>query len=211
MGNVSISTRIIASIVKDLKLAVSSGMFSADFIGPEYEYYSGGRCHSRVLGILVKAIHSLDYYVDIERSISFQTPKNKGTRKMTRFRPDIAVVDSSDRIIGIVEYESIDATEDHLMKKIDYFKCAIPANDQIKFIIFFPTLTSLPLSPQSWIEKDRPKYIPKIKDAIQELSVTFPEIEFCFAYLSEKGFFSFLIRKGKIIAGKKCNFFRKGK
>lgn len=211
MGNVSISTRIIASIVKDLKLAVSSGMFSADFIGPGYEYYSGGRCHSRVLGIIVKALHRLDYYVDIERAISFQTPKKKGTRKITRFRPDITVVDSTDRIIGIIEYESIDATEEHLMKKIDYFRCSIPANDQIKFIVFFPTLTSLSDSPQLWIEQDRSKYIPQIKDAIQKLSLSFPEIEFCFAYLNENGFFSFLIMKGKIMPREKCNIFKRGK
>jgi len=179
---------------------VINGLFNRNFIGPDHEYYSGERCHSRVLGIIVQSIQSMGYMTDIERMVRFQDPYRPSGRKRNQwgFRPDITVVDKDDRIVGIVEYETIDATEDLFYKKIDYFDHAIPANSTLQFIIFFPTLTTLTRSPAAWIEKDRQKYVKPLAEKLQELSKKYPNIEIYFLMLDEKSLSSKMIKEGGI-------------
>lgn len=200
--------KIIASITKGFRTYVQQGLFNCDFIGPESEYYSGGRCHSRVLGLLTQCLQQLDYHVDIERSVYFHTPKIKGKRRMNKFRPDITVVDGKDRIVGIVEYETIDATKEHLFEKVDYFKRALPENPDLKFIVFMPTLTTLVKRPSAWIEKNRSIYVEPLTKAISQLSSVFPSVEFCLAYLNEDGIFSKLIVNGSVKAKLNNNIFK---
>jgi hypothetical protein len=68
------SDEIIKAIIEGFKEYVQEGLFNTDFIGSDSAYYSGGRCHSRVLGILVQSMQRLGYFVDIERSINFHAP-----------------------------------------------------------------------------------------------------------------------------------------
>jgi len=201
--------KIITSIIDDFTDHVRNGLFSIEFIGSERAYYSGGRCHSRVLGLLVQRLQRLGYCVDIERSVTFHIPKLKGTkkRKMNMFRPDITVVDASDRIVGIVEYETIDATEEHFLKKIDYFERSLPANPDIKFIIFMHTLTTLKKRPNKWIEMDRSIYINPLTGMMSKLSSSFPAVEFCFAFLKEDGITARNILNGIIKKELKKNIF----
>ncbi|MBM3236881.1 hypothetical protein FJZ31_11375 [Candidatus Poribacteria bacterium] len=184
-----------------LERHVIDGLFNDKFIGPDLEYYSGGRCHSRVLGMLVQSIQNMGYITDIERRVKFAKPYRPSEKKRNQegFRPDITVVDKhDDSIVGIIEYETIDATEALFDKKIEYFEHAIPANSTLQFIIFFPTLTTLQSSPEAWIEKNRQKYAKPLAEKLQELSKKYPKIEIYFLILDEKGLSSKMIKGGDI-------------
>ena len=176
--------KIVEEIIRIFKEYVDKGLFNVNFIGPQREYYSGGRCHSRVLGILAKTFQSIGYIVDIERSIKFNDPYKPPGRKraMHQYRPDITIINEHDRIVGIVEYETIDASEEHLFQKIEYFNYAIPSNFDIRFIIFIPTLTRLKSSPQSWIKLDRSVYDRPISKKLEELSKKHPHIHVTVSY-----------------------------
>lgn len=106
-------------IGENLKKYVENKLFDCNFIGPTHEYYSGGRCHSRVLGVLIQSIQNIGYIADIERMVKFKRPYRPNGRKRNQngFRPDIPVVDKHDNIVGIIEYETIDASEALLCKK----------------------------------------------------------------------------------------------
>ena len=177
---------------------VKKGLFGSDFIGSDKEYYSAGRCHSRVLGILVGAIQSIGYIADIERSIKFDKPYKPQGRKraMHQFRPDIAVVNNNDNIVGIIEYETIDASEEHLNQKIEYFELSIPANRNFEFLIYFPTLTTLQRAPAPWVEQNRQEYVKPIFTKIKRLSKLYPHIKFYFLDLNERGLSSRSIKGG---------------
>lgn len=193
-------TRIDNIIRACLKGHVINGLFNRNFIGPDHEYYSGGRCHSRVLGMLVQSIQNMGYITDIERRVKFEEPYCPPGKKRNQwgFRPDITVVDECDSIVGIIEYETIDATEELFCKKIKYFEHAIPANSALQFIIFFPTLTTLQRSPEKWIKKERQKYVKPLAEKLQELSDKYPKIEIYFLILDEKGLSSKMIKAGII-------------
>jgi hypothetical protein len=196
--------QILTSINERFAAYVQKGLFSVDFIGPKRAYYSAGRCHSRVIGLLVGELQRLGYTVDIERAIFFSVPKKKGTRKMRQFRPDITVVDDADNIVGLVEFETIDATKEHLLEKIDYFKRSLPANPYIRFVIFITTLTVLQSVPNNWIEKNRAMFVEPLTKKLSELSSKFPHIEFCFAFLNDEG-----VSARVIVAGTKKGNFKK--
>lgn len=185
------SNKLVAEIKKTIASYEAKGLFSVDFISGNPEYYSGGRCHSRVVGIIVEAIHNLGYVADIERSIKFHKPfiqiSNGKERKMNQFRPDITAVNKKDEVIGIIEYETIDGAEEHLMKKLQYFKHAVPAYPTLEFILFIPTLTTLDVKPQSWIEKDRMKFVEPIKKEMGILQRRYPGVDMVFLYLNEDG------------------------
>jgi len=95
---------MINKIIGCFKEYVKKRLFNQDFIGPDNKYYSGGRCHSRVLGMLIEALQSMGYITDVERSIKFKEAyKPPGKRRaMNQYRPDITVVNNNDKIIGIV-------------------------------------------------------------------------------------------------------------
>ena len=74
-------------------------------------------------GIIVKSVHENELIADIERTIKFKDGmkyKNRST-----FRPDVTVVNKKDEIIGIIEYETIDASTEHIEKKLNYFEYAM--------------------------------------------------------------------------------------
>ncbi|RMF89753.1 MAG: hypothetical protein D6733_05595, partial [Methanobacteriota archaeon] len=98
----------------------------------------------------------------------------------------------------IVEYETIDASEEHLFKKIDYFYYAIPGNPTLQFIMFCPTLTTLDRAPQSWIEPNRKKYLKPIAKRLKGLSRKYPKIDVIYAILDENGLFFRIMRDGNI-------------
>jgi len=200
---------IINSIVTTFEKYVKKGLFNPDFIGPNREYYSGGRCHSRVLGILLEAIQSLGYITDIERSIKFERSykSHNNKRAIHQFKPDITFVNNRDEIVGLIEYETIDASEDHLYQKIEYFGLAIPANRTLKVIIYLPTLTTLKKAPQKWIEKNRKKYIEPIFTKMKSLSKKYPDLKFYFFDLDEEGLSHQLIENGNIIDKQRYNIF----
>jgi hypothetical protein len=100
--------------------------------------------------------------------------------------------------VGIIEYETIDASEDHLYQKIEYFKHAISANKFLQFIIFFPTLTTLEKPPNSWIEKNRKKYVIPIANELKKLSNDNPKIDIYFFILDENGLSSKWMKGRKI-------------
>ena len=185
------SMKLISEIKKTFAKYESKGLFSVEFISGSPEYYSGGRCHSRVIGMIVEALHNLGYITDIERSIKFHKPfiqTNKGKeRKMYQFRPDITVVNEKDNVVGIIEYETIDGAEEHLMKKLKYFEHAIPAYPTLEFVLFIPTLTTLKVKPQSWIEMNRMKFVPPIKKEMEMLQKRHPVVDMVFLYLNENG------------------------
>lgn len=187
-------------IGKYFKKYVKDELFNRNYIGPDHEYYSGGRCHSRVLGILVQSIQSMGYITDIQRTIRFSKPYRPPgkERKQNGFKPDITVVDNHNNIVGIIEYETIDAAEEHLYQKIEYFENVIPANPTLQFIIFFPTLTTLQRRPSTWIELDRQKYMKPLADKLQELSKIYPNIDISYLILDENGFSSKIIKHGDI-------------
>ncbi|MBE0428007.1 MAG: hypothetical protein IBX72_15375 [Nitrospirae bacterium] len=203
-----IAKKIIASITESFKEYIQKGLFSRDFIGPDQEYYAGGRCHSRVLGLIIQCLLRLGFYVDVERSIYFHTPKINGKRRMNKFRPDITAVDPADHIIGIIEYETIDATREHLLHKIDYFKRSLPANLSIKFVLFITTLPTLTKRPNTWIEKNRSTLVEPLTNKFIQLSSSFPEVEFVFAYLNEDGIYLNLIINGVIKEKQKNKIFK---
>lgn len=181
-----------------LKEYIKRDLFNCDFIGSDKEYYK--RCHSRVFGILVQSILAEGFITDIERSVQFKEPYKPPERKRSQrqFTPDIVVVDGQDNIVGIVEYESIDAEEEHIYKKIDYFRLALPANPNIQFIIFFPTLTTLEQKPSSWIEKNRKKFEEPISKKLLTLSKDFPKVAVYYLTLDERGVSSKIVKNGRI-------------
>ena len=191
---------IVNKIIECFKEYVNKKLFNQNFIGSYGEYYSGGRCHSRVLGILIKAFQEMQYTVDVERSIKFKEPYKHPERKraMHQYRPDITIVNKHDEIVGIVEYETIDATEKHLFTKIDYFDHAIPGNPTLQFIMFCPTLTTLKRAPQSWIETDRKKYSEPIAGSLRKLSRKYANIDVIYAILDENGLSFRIMRDGNI-------------
>lgn len=192
--------RIDEVIRECFKRHVKNGLFDRNFIEGKYEYYSGGRCHSRVLGILVQSIQSMGYITDVERRIKFEEPYRppRKIRNQWGFRPDITVVDTDDNIVGIIEYETIDATKEHFDQKMEYFKHAIPANSTLQFIIFFPTLTTLRKRPNKWIETKRQKYANPLGEKLKELSNNHPQIDIYYLILDENGFSSKSIKHGDI-------------
>ena len=185
------SSRLITEIKKTIASYETEGLFGTEFISGAPEYYSSGRCHSRVIGMIVEALHNLGYVADIERSIRFHSPfiqtSNGKERKMNQFRPDITVVNKKDEVIGIIEYETIDGAEEHLMKKLKYFDHAIPAYPTLEFVLFIPTLTTLDVKPQSWIEMDRMKFVGPIKREMRILQNKYPDVDLIFMYLDENG------------------------
>ena len=199
---------IVDSIINTFNGYVKKNLFTEDFIGPKY--YSSGRSHSRVLGILIQSFHELGYIVDVERSIKFDRPYKSNGRKraMYQYRPDITIVDDKDAIVGIVEYESIDATDEHLFKKIDYFDYAIPANPTIKQILFLPTLTTLKYAPQKWIEKDRKIYMNPIKNKLKQISHKYTKIDVIYGILDENGLRFIVMKDGNIKLDKKEQIFK---
>jgi len=192
--------KIINAIRRCFRDYVERGLFNSNFIGDKLEYYSGGRCHSRVLGMLVQSFHEMDYITDIERKVKFEKPYKPPQKRQNQnaFTPDITVVNNQDEIVGIIEYETIDASRDHLYQKIEYFKHVIPVHKSLQFIIFFPTLTTLGKSPNSWIEKNRQKYVIPITDELKKLSDANPKIDIYFFILDENGLFSKWIKGGEI-------------
>ena len=185
------SMKLITEIKKTIASYEAKGLFSVDFISGSPEYYSGGRCHSRVVGMIVEALHNLGYVADIERSIKFHKPlvqiSNGKERRMNQFRPDITAANKKDEVVGIIEYETIDGAEEHLMKKLKYFEHAIPAYPTLEFILFIPTLTTLDIKPQSWIEMDRMKFVEPIKKEMGILQRMYPDVDIVFLYLNEDG------------------------
>jgi len=172
-----------------------------DFIGSKKEYYSGGRCHSRVLGILVQSFQSMGFITDIERRVKFSKPYKppQHKRKQFGFKPDITVVNEYDEIIGIIEYETIDGSNEHLLrKKIDYFDYCLPENKSVEFIVYFPTLTTLKKKPNSWVKLNRQKLKQPIANKLIELSAKYPNVDIVYLILDENGFSSKIIKKGTI-------------
>ena len=192
--------RLVGKIIECFEIYVKKGLFNEDFIGPDKKYYSGRRCHSRVLGILIKAFQSEGYITDVERSIRFKERYKPPERKraMHQYRPDITIVNENDEIVGIVEYETIDAEEEHLFRKIDYFDHAIPGNPTLQFIMFFPTLTTLDRAPQKWIETDRKKYSKPILERLKKLSEKHSRIDVIYMILDENGISYKIIKDGDI-------------
>ena len=208
MKNKKEAEMIIDSIINTFNGYVKKNLFTEDFIGPKY--YSSGRSHSRVLGILIQSFHKLGYIVDVERSIKFDGPYKPKNRKraMYQYRPDITIVDKKDAIVGIAEYESIDATDKHLFKKIEYFDYAIPANPSIKQILFLPTLTTLKYAPQKWIETNRKIYMNPIKNRLNLLSQKYPKIDVIYGILDEHGLRFIVMKDGNIELDKKEQIFK---
>jgi len=189
------------TIYKLFRTYIEEGLLTVDFISSKQEYYSGARCHSRILGILIKAFHSLGYIVDVERKVKFHIPfkQNGKSRNMNVFQPDITVVNKNDKIVGIVEYETIDAPEEHLYKKIEYFKNAIPANPTLEFIVYMPTLTTLQTKPNAWIIKDRMKFNEPITEKLKDVSKFNSNINFHYLILNEEGLSAKTINNGVVI------------
>jgi len=162
------------------------------------------------LGILVEAIQSLGYIADIERKIKLAKPcKGKGKGTMRQFKPDITVVNKKDKIVGIIEYETIDASGPHLFRKIKYFGNCMGANEDLEFVVYFPTLTTLRKAPAEWIKKNRHEYIRPILGRMKKLSEYNSNIKCYFLYLDKHGISSSLIIDGKFITkGKRDNIFQ---
>jgi hypothetical protein len=193
--------KIVETIKEYLIKYVKENLLSVDFVGADKQYYSGGRCHSRVLGLLVQSFQALGYITDIERRISFKDTYKLSdkARGQNSFRPDITICDKNDKIVGIVEYETIDATKEHLEKKVEYFTRSIPAHETLEFIVFFPTLTTLDRKPNKWIEMQRSDLVLPIREKLIGLSKSYPKITIFYLILDENGFSSKEIMDGIII------------
>ena len=202
--------QIVKKIIEVFKSYVKRGLFKIEFISGKREYYAGGRCHSRVLGMLINAFQEMQYTTDVERAVEFKLPyKPRGReRTMHQYRPDITIVDDQDRIVGIVEYETIDATEEHLHKKIDHFDHSIPAHSPLRFITFLTTLTTLSRKPQSWVETERKKYAKPLQEMLRKLSKKYPEVYVIFGILDEEGLYFAVIKEGITINTYKENIWK---